>query len=638
MGTLLLRSVVVCIWLLWYAAACAQASQMTALNEPFSDYAKLVITDPQSTLDQLLASPLADSQDDITLVQYHLLLSQCYYNLTYPQKSLEHAQLAVQHVSAQQQPWLYHNTQLTLANALEIVGRPAESLPGLNTAIQWAKQHNYQQLYLQAIFSRGIIATNMGDYVGALGDFQRAYSLATDDPNSLSKAHVAAMLAQVYEYRHEDSLSIPYFEEAVAAHRLNRADFDLSIALFGLGRANRSIGQLELGKQQLLESKALAEKVDDIQGVAYALKELADIEVSEKNYLQAERQLLEAAVIFKQAENHQMSYNVSIALVNLSLKTKQIDKAQVYLQQAKAYLGRFDMPIHSIGFDEIHASLLYQQQDFQSAYDELTKAFATYRQYQNTHSTERLHELRSRFEMQLTQQENEVLAQKNAIQQLQINNEKSAKLQLMLIIAFTSIACLLLVLIIYRSKAYKRKLEKLVTLDELTGLYNRRHTLALLEQHIKMASRHQKGLCIAMVDLDWFKQINDSFGHLVGDKVLKEFAQVFRQGLRSSDVIGRIGGEEFLLILNYSSSDDAYAVLTSLASKLSHIGQTVGEPKVDLTISAGLVALQPHDTVESIMALADTVLYRAKDSGRAQVVIADRVEDGQSSANIQSVQ
>jgi diguanylate cyclase (GGDEF)-like protein len=634
----LLKSAVLCFWLLWHAVALAQLSPLTELSEPFSGYAKLVITAPQTTLDKLLALPLADSQDHISLVQYHLILSQCYYNLSYPQKSLQHAQLAVQHASQEQQPWLYHNALITLSNGLEIAGRPAESLLGLNTAIQWAKKHNHQELYLQGIFSRGIISTNLGDYVGALDDFQHAYSLANDDPNSLSKAHVAAMLAQVYEYRHEDNLSIPYFEEAVAAHRLNNADFDLSIALFGLGRANRSIGQLELGKQQLLESKVLAAKVEDIQGVAYALKELADIEVSEKNYLPAEHQFLEAGDIFKQAENHQMSYNVSIALVKMSLETKQMDKAQAYLQQAKAYLERFNMPIHSIGFDEIHASLLYQQQDFQSAYDELTKAFATYRQYQNTNSTERLHELRSRFEVQLTQQENEVLAQKNAIQKLQINNEKSEKVQLLLITAFISIACLLLVLTIYRSKAYKQELERLVSIDELTGLYNRRHTLALLDQQIKLASRHQKGLCIAMVDLDWFKQINDSFGHLVGDKVLKEFALVFRQGLRSSDVIGRIGGEEFLLILNYSSCDDAYAVLTSLASNLSHIGQKVGEPKVDLTISAGLVALQPHDTVESIMALADTVLYRAKDRGRAQVVIADRVEDGQSPAIIQSVQ
>jgi diguanylate cyclase (GGDEF)-like protein len=622
----LLRSIILAFMLLWSLKGIAQSGQLTELTEPFADYAKVVIINPQEALDGLLSSNLAASHDESTLAQYYLLLSQAYYNLTYPQKALEHAQLALQHTSIETQPWLYQNVQITLSNALEIVGRPADAMAGLNTAIKWAKQHDDKVLYLQGIFSRGIVSTNMGDYVGALSDFQVAYSVANDDPKSLSKAHVAAMLAQVYEYRHEDSLSIPYFEEAVAAHRLHHAEFDLSIALFGLGKAHRNSGQIELAKEQLQESQELAAKVDDIQGVAYALKELADIDISEKNYQQAQAKLTEAAQIFTQAENHQMSYNIKMTLASLSLETDELTKAQEYLEQAAAYLDRLNMPIHNIRYDETHAGLLYRQQQYQSAYDELKKAFATYRKFQNTDSTDRLHKLRSRFEMQLTQQENEVLAQKNAIQQLQLNSKKSENIQLALISTFTTLACLLLGLIVYRNKIHKQRLEKLVTLDELTGLFNRRHTMILLEQQIKLASRHNKGLCLAMLDLDWFKQINDSYGHLVGDKVLKEFAHIFRKGLRESDVIGRIGGEEFLIILTHSNSESAYEVIVNLCNKLRNIGSTIGEPKILLTVSVGLVECKSTDSAENLISLADRALYRAKNNGRNQIVLANRVE------------
>jgi diguanylate cyclase (GGDEF)-like protein len=622
----LLRSIILAFMLLWSLKGIAQSGQLTELTEPFADYAKVVIINPQEALDGLLSSNLAALHDESTLAQYYLLLSQAYYNLTYPQKALEHAQLALQHTSIETQPWLYQNVQITLSNALEIVGRPADAMAGLNTAIKWAKQHDDKVLYLQGIFSRGIVSTNMGDYVGALSDFQVAYSVANDDPKSLSKAHVAAMLAQVYEYRHEDSLSIPYFEEAVAAHRLHHAEFDLSIALFGLGKAHRNSGQIELAKEQLQESQELAAKVDDIQGVAYALKELADIDISEKNYQQAQAKLTEAAQIFTQAENHQMSYNIKMTLASLSLETDELTKAQEYLEQAAAYLDRLNMPIHNIRYDETHAGLLYRQQQYQSAYDELKKAFATYRKFQNTDSTDRLHKLRSRFEMQLTQQENEVLAQKNAIQQLQLNSKKSENIQLALISTFTTLACLLLGLIVYRNKIHKQRLEKLVTLDELTGLFNRRHTMILLEQQIKLASRHNKGLCLAMLDLDWFKQINDSYGHLVGDKVLKEFAHIFRKGLRESDVIGRIGGEEFLIILTHSNSESAYEVIVNLCNKLRNIGSTIGEPKILLTVSVGLVECKSTDSAENLISLADRALYRAKNNGRNQIVLANRVE------------
>ncbi|KXI27067.1 hypothetical protein AX660_01365 [Paraglaciecola hydrolytica] len=602
----------------------AQTTQLKQLSEPYAGYALTVLNSPHEVLDTLINSAPDASAADIIHAQYQLMLAKAYYNLTYPQKALKHAQLALGFVSEKSQTWLYHQVKVMEAVAFELIGTPMQGLAGLNAAIAWSKQQNDAKLYLQALFSRGIVQTSLADYLAALDDFQQAYALASDNPNELSKAHVAAMLAQVYEYRSEDSVAIPYYEEAVAAHRTHGADLDLSIALFGLGKAHRNTGNIELAISQLEESALLAEKIDDLQGVAYALKELAAINMLQKDYAAAEQKLVKAADIFAQAGNPQMNFNMMVSLGMLALETDNLTQAETYLHSADILLDRQNMPVHSIGFDEIYAGLLFRQGHYQRAYEVLKQAFLNHKKYQSAQSSEQLHELSSRFELQLAQQENKVLSQQNALQQLQLSNKKTLNLQLILLTVFATVVCGLLGIIVMRNKVHKNRLEKLATRDELTDLYNRRHTLALLEQQMSLAARHDKRLCIAMLDLDWFKQINDSYGHVAGDKVLREFAVLCNKSLRESDVVGRIGGEEFLLILSHTASDDAYKVLDNLRLKMVGLSQLAEIPQAEVTISIGIAEYQQDDSLEDFMLLADTALYRAKNNGRDQVVVANR--------------
>jgi diguanylate cyclase (GGDEF)-like protein len=620
----LLRSLILCTLLVLSAVTYAQQVQIMQLSDPYAGYARTLINAPQEIVDILISSAPDKSQSDNVHAQYHLILAKAYYNLTYPQKSLEHAQSALHYVAENQQSWLYHHCKITEATALDSVGTPMRGMNGLNAAIIWANQTQDSKLYLLGLFSRGILQISLTDYVQALDDFQQAYSLAGDDPNELSKPHVAAMLAQVYEYRGEFNLALPYYEEAVAAHRLHHADLDLSIALYGLGKANRITGNVQLGKTQLEESAQLAKKVDDIQGVAYALKELAEFDLLEKDYVEAENKLLKASSIFVQANNTKMDLSMMSALANLALDLNDTAKAERYLTQTEGLFDHQNMSVQSIAFDETRARLLYQQGQYQLAYDGLKQVFENHKKNQNADSTQLLHQLRSRFEVQLAQQDNQVLSQQNSLQQLQLGNKKNLNMQLILITFFVTIVCALLFVIVLRNKAHKRRLEKLATRDELTDLYNRRHTLVLLEQQMALAARHDNKLCIAMLDLDWFKQINDSYGHVAGDKVLREFAVLCKKSLRDSDVIGRIGGEEFLLILSHTVAEDAQKVLDSLRSKMVGLSKTAGIPETKVTISIGIAEYKQDDSLENFMLLADTALYRAKNNGRDQVVISDR--------------
>jgi diguanylate cyclase (GGDEF)-like protein len=170
-------------------------------------------------------------------------------------------------------------------------------------------------------------------------------------------------------------------------------------------------------------------------------------------------------------------------------------------------------------------------------------------------------------------------------------------------------------------EAYKR-IEELAELDELTGSLNRRSIMQTLNDEIVRARRSNMPCAIALIDLDWFKRINDQFGHPVGDEALRAFAITVFANIRSIDKFGRYGGEEFLLILPETSDSAALRTVERLRKIVASLDWSAISQNMTVTMSAGLTALRPDDTADSILARSDRLLYQAKDLGRNQVVSA----------------
>jgi diguanylate cyclase (GGDEF)-like protein len=159
----------------------------------------------------------------------------------------------------------------------------------------------------------------------------------------------------------------------------------------------------------------------------------------------------------------------------------------------------------------------------------------------------------------------------------------------------------------------QRRAERAATLDTLTGLANRGVGIFSLEREIASAKRRGAPLCVMMLDLDDFKQLNDRLGHLVGDQALRIAASVLRRTVRSSDTVCRYGGEEFLAILPQTSTDEATILATRLFTEVADAGN---QSQLPLTVSIGLSSLRPGDTLDSLVARADHALYVSKSRGR----------------------
>jgi len=168
-------------------------------------------------------------------------------------------------------------------------------------------------------------------------------------------------------------------------------------------------------------------------------------------------------------------------------------------------------------------------------------------------------------------------------------------------------------------KEAERKLIELASIDPLTGVNNRRNFMDLGERELAIHQRQNRPMCVAMMDLDYFKHINDDYGHKIGDEALKLFSRVCTGALRTSDIIGRLGGEEFALILPDTDLEQGYIVAERIRIELQEATEIHESYLPPMTVSIGITTIYDAEPLEVLLQRADTNLYRAKAQGRNQV-------------------
>ncbi|HET8815912.1 MAG TPA: diguanylate cyclase [Pseudidiomarina sp.] len=170
------------------------------------------------------------------------------------------------------------------------------------------------------------------------------------------------------------------------------------------------------------------------------------------------------------------------------------------------------------------------------------------------------------------------------------------------------------------------ELRRLATTDELTGCVNRRVFLEQCELRVDELKRYKTPVSVAVIDLDHFKKVNDTYGHAAGDEVLRKFADIAREELREMDVLGRLGGEEFAILYPYTEVDKALQATDRLREKLAATMIPFEQRELAVTMSAGVTELTPDEAdIDRWIARADAALYAAKNEGRNRCIASDRV-------------
>ncbi len=226
---------------------------------------------------------------------------------------------------------------------------------------------------------------------------------------------------------------------------------------------------------------------------------------------------------------------------------------------------------------------------------------------------------------------NDVLEQNNTTFELSIFNDmiklvyienhkektisiiKNSLVQVLLLIFILSIIYMLCYLIILN-----RKVEKLANRDSLSSLLNRRAMRRESEKLVNIANRYNQDISLLLLDIDLFKNVNDTYGHHIGDLTIKEVAKILSKNTRESDLVSRYGGEEFLIMLSNSNSKSAYSLAERIRKEISNL--SIENTDLKITISIGCTEYKKEEELDSFINRVDLLLYKAKDQGRNQTV------------------
>ncbi len=313
-------------------------------------------------------------------------------------------------------------------------------------------------------------------------------------------------------------------------------------------------------------------------------------------------------------------------------------------QRSAYYAGLAYLKLNDLAGAQSMANRMTDTENWER-YDLLQKIYEKQGNYRDAFTaSQRYHQLRaqkdadaralmlSSYQTRLEMAQEDTIAAEQAKQaeQLQAAEQKAeARLQLMLTVIAAGVGItVVLTLYLYRSRQLQRKLQQLSDTDPLTGLLNRRAFLRQAEHLKQLAERQQFPLSVALIDLDFFKQINDQYGHQAGDTVLRAFAKAANSTLRQTDLCGRFGGEEFILLTTQQDTAAFAASLQRLQQCFAELCVQDNQLGFAVSFSAGIATVLEQSTgwnqdIEEAIRQADEQLYRAKANGRQQVCTED---------------
>jgi diguanylate cyclase (GGDEF)-like protein len=451
----------------------------------------------------------------------------------------------------------------------------------------------------------------------------RAYRMSVGVERTRQRVLAADTLSIVMRDVHEFTQALALNQEVIDWDAQRGAKFNLATSRFMRGAILRETGDHKAAIAELEASRELSYQMNDSFGIAYDNLLMCTSNIELGLLKTARSQCDQALQTFTKMDSVEPQKQALAALAQIDLTEGN----------AVAALTKLDRVLDQEGRDIVVRRLAHLYELRAKTYSVLgqhQKALADYRVHMQrakvASDAERTREasaIRARFETDREIERNAFLQR-----ELELQNERlaaqSERLRLMIIVAaLGAVMIALLTYLLFTNRKQKQMLARLALHDDLTDLPNRRHTLDLANEAFQRARREGTSLTIGLLDLDHFKNINDRYGHAIGDFVLQEFAQVGRGSIREGDIFGRWGGEEFLIVLPDTTLDVALGIVERVREEALHIkgGSVADDLKVSL--SAGLATNEGNPSrLDEIIACADAALYDAKKGGRDLVCIA----------------
>lgn len=500
-------------------------------------------------------------------------------------------------------------------------GRLSRAASSAVYAIEAAKDSANANLIVETEILQAQVFHESGDVARALETLEALEAEQyTDLPRLQMEFH--ALIGAIYLEVGALDIAAEHIRQARDISAASLGDWDTSVMEYNLARVFSKQQRYALAKQHFTRALQISRSIDDDLGVAYGLYRLAEIEQQRGQLDVALQRMQEALPVFIAAGSHPMEAQTRLSISQLHLSNGDADSALQALQAAQSVVNTLDEPRLNQQLQQHWSRYFQQQQQFEQALSAYQQSVSYLQQYQAALQDKQIQEIMVRLEMREQEANNQLLQKENELQQLQLQEQQTSNYLMLWLLISGAIIFLLISYFLYQQMRARKRYAELALKDDLTGAPNRRAIVRFCKQGLTEMKHNQRPLALGIIDFDYFKQINDSYGHDVGDHVLQRFAKVTESCLRSSDQFGRMGGEEWLLVLWDANEQDAKLIFQRLMEGIN-AEPIAGLPSdYRVTFSMGFTAARAGDDFEHLYKRADDVLYSAKDQGRERLQVA----------------
>lgn len=486
-------------------------------------------------------------------------------------------------------------------------------------AVTVAEGSDDEELLGNALFLRGYLRSVQGELASALADLRRAYQLHLRAGARHRASNVLNTIAIVYNRMGDHSQARDYYVQTLKTQTETGATRDQAVTLHNLGRATESLGDLDGARRHYEAALTLSRRIDFARGEAYALRGLASLANRAGDGTTASVWLDQAEQRAKGSPDKRLRAQILLQRgIAYRLLRRGADSVAA-LNEALRIFAAADSRAELAATYGALAATHALNADWRAAYERVADFKSESDKQLQLQLDQRFATLKVEFDTAAKQRDNEALVRENRAAELALQEGRRASRLQLAVIVLAAVLLLALTALALRQRRTSRAMRSLALTDELTGLPNRRDVLARLGQ---LLARPAPSHCaVLLADLDHFKRINDGHGHLVGDQVLKAVAQRLTDAVREPVVVGRLGGEEFLVVLPDTDLEAARQVAERIREQIAGIDTRLWFDGPPLTISLGVAASAGSgDGVSAMLRRADHALYDAKRAGRNRVI------------------
>lgn len=451
----------------------------------------------------------------------------------------------------------------------------------------------------EALLGLGSSMIIMGSYPEALQYLIRALSAFQNLKNQNGEAAVRIKLGELYLRLGEAEKALPHLETALdLAHHLTDLKLEASVQVY-LSQAFAKCSRHQSAVQAGLRGVEIYQNLGIHRGEVEALNTLGEVYFRREelglalNFFQLSA---DVAKKFDKRLELARAYR-KIGMIHLSMGNYAA--AVQALQEALTIADELNAQNDQMVCHQALAQAYKQAENYLQALEEYEKYMSIYQVVYNEDKDRRLKTLEVIHEVENARKDAEIHQLRNVALQKEIEERKKAQ----------------------------ATLERLATQDSLTGVANRRHFLEIGSRIMEQAKRYQRPVSVVMIDVDHFKEMNDTFGHKTGDKVLIHITRCMQAVLRKVDILGRYGGDEFVILLPETTQEGARRLIERLRHSLSQQPITAGGVSIPITLSIGLASnVNVSDlSLDELLQRADRALYDSKMNGRDQVAFYNEI-------------